>query len=613
MLNNGRMFARVVIMGATGVVLFLNMGCGKIFIRAPAEGQTQISTPFTLEAQKNENSSCSFRGGSFQAYLNKGQAGEINITSAFSRPPNSNIWTAGNYSLPTGTHVFYVEGRFSGSFCWGKFDSDSQQLQVSASPLPDLAVTTLNIVPASPTTADPTTATFVIANQGGVSAGATLVNLTRNATSIGTLNVPPLNSGANVTLTQNLTFPSAGSYTIVATVDPNDIITEASNANNSASTSVTVRDCSATDRVAALDAARERIARGDTMIDLNGDCVNEYRRVYGTGGQLIREEIDADGNGVAEMVWDHSSSTRTFTVDENGDGVFEYSEQAYTDAANPSILNVTVTEDTSDDGIPDYRITYAVNATTDSIQIQHAKDDDQDGTFSSTHTSTTTREQPYGGVSVEKTGVWACSDQEEQQIKDAYDQMLSEGWSCLNGMSPRLALDFLLTQAKSTIKVSCLPTTTPCGSVDTYRARWRWLLGTDELPILLGKGNFDGSNTCRPLKQVIFHELLHYVVGLHRYGNGLDDPGDRVFGCVNTCFGDSLGNPGNSRTCAACLGKKSGTSRCNSYPQVPCSADVPTYCKCNGTIYQNEATCGGACPVSLGCFVGQCQPLGPCR
>ncbi|MGB5082562.1 MAG: CARDB domain-containing protein, partial [Burkholderiales bacterium] len=444
--------------------------------------------------------------------MDKGQAGETNITSVFFRPSNSNIWTAANYNLPVGARTFYVEGRFVGAFCLSKLSSDSQQLVVSAPPLADLVVTALNVVPTSPSTADPTTATIVIANQGGVPAGATVANVTRNGTPIGTVNVPPLNSGGNVTLTQNLTFLAAGTYTIAVTVDPNDTIVEASNSNNSATVSTTVRDCSASDRIAALNAARQRIARGDSTIDLDGDCVNEYRRVYGTGGQLIREEIDTNQNGVPEMVWDHSSSTRTFTVDENEDGVIEYSEQAYIDTANPDVVHVTVTEDTSDDGVPDYRVTYAVDSASNVIQIQHANDNDQNGSFSSTHTSTTTREQPFGGLLVDKQGVWACSDQEEQQIKNAYNQMLSEGWSCLNGMSPRFALDFMLTHARSNIKVSCLPTQTPCGTVDTYRARWRWLLGFDELPILLGKGNFDGSGTCRPLRVVLFHELLHYEV-----------------------------------------------------------------------------------------------------
>lgn len=613
MTNSRRELVRVIVWMVGGVVLLLSTGCGKVFIRAPAEDQTSISTPFTLQAQKNGNAFCRFRSNTFRAFLDKGQSGETDITNAFSRPASSNIWSAENYSLPAGQHTFYVEGRFAGSFCYDKFDSDVQELNITVPPLPDLTIASLDIVPNSPSTSDLTTAEIVVDNQGGAASGPTVASVSRDGVAIDTVDVPAINAGASTTVSQNLSFPAAGTYALDVVVDPNDIIPEISNANNASTTTVTVRDCSGNDRVAALNAARERIARGDVSIDLDGDCLDEYTRSYGTGGDLIREEIDADGNGVAEMVWDHSSSIRTVTLDEDGDGVAEYSEQAFVDSGNSNVFHVTVTEDTSDDGIPDYRIEYSVDANSNDIELQHSKDEDQDGNFTSTHKSTSSREQFYGGVSIEEAGAWACSSQQAQQISDAYDQMLAEGWSCLNGMSPQLALDFLLTQARSTIKVSCLPDPTPCGAVDTYRAKWRWLFGFDELPILLGQGNFDGSGTCRPLKHVLFHELLHYVVGLHRYGNGLDDPGDSVFGCVDTCFGDVLGNPGNSITCAACLGKTNGTSRCGAYPPAACPSDVPTYCRCNEEIYQNEATCGGACPVNLGCFVGQCQTLGPCR
>lgn len=227
-----------------GVALIFNSGCGNIFIRTPTDSQTQINTPFTLQAQKNDNY-CSYKSGSFRAYLDKGQASQVDITSAFTRSLNSNIWTATDYPLPVGTHTFNVEGRFNGLLCWGKFDADSQTFEVLAPSLPDFTVKAFNINPTSPCTSDPTTATIVISNQGGVSASATTVDVKRNGTLIGTVNVQPLNNGADVTLSQNLTFPAAATYTIVAVVNPNNLITEASYANNSATTDITVRDCRA--------------------------------------------------------------------------------------------------------------------------------------------------------------------------------------------------------------------------------------------------------------------------------------------------------------------------------------------------------------------------------
>lgn len=107
------------------------VACGKIFIRSPADGQTNIYTPFTLQMQKN-NDGCSFNESSFHVYLDKNTNNSMEISSAFTRPGNSNIWTAQDYALPLGSHRLSVEGSFSGTFC--QSDSDSQQIYVRNNP-----------------------------------------------------------------------------------------------------------------------------------------------------------------------------------------------------------------------------------------------------------------------------------------------------------------------------------------------------------------------------------------------------------------------------------------------------------------------------------------------
>jgi len=107
------------------------LGCGSIFIRSPVPSQTRIYTPFTLEAQKNDQW-CSFDNNSFRAYLDKNTRSQLEISNSFTRPLNSNIWTAPNFNLPIGSHSLTVEGSFSGIFC--QRDSDTRQLSVSANP-----------------------------------------------------------------------------------------------------------------------------------------------------------------------------------------------------------------------------------------------------------------------------------------------------------------------------------------------------------------------------------------------------------------------------------------------------------------------------------------------
>ena len=114
-------------------------GCGKVFITSPGQDGMVVDSPFTLKAQKNDNT-CTFRDGSFQAYIDRGQAGQIDITGAFTRPSNSNIWTAADYPLPVGEHTLYVSGRFDGGLCWRNFDSDSLTFEVLETGLTELAI-----------------------------------------------------------------------------------------------------------------------------------------------------------------------------------------------------------------------------------------------------------------------------------------------------------------------------------------------------------------------------------------------------------------------------------------------------------------------------------------
>jgi len=122
-----------------GMLVLFTSGCGKVFIISPGQTQTVIDTPFTLQAQKND-STCTYRNGSFQAYIDKGQAGQVDISGAFTRPSNSNIWTATDYPLPIGDHTLYVSGRFDGSLCWRTFDSDSMTFEVIETGATELAI-----------------------------------------------------------------------------------------------------------------------------------------------------------------------------------------------------------------------------------------------------------------------------------------------------------------------------------------------------------------------------------------------------------------------------------------------------------------------------------------
>jgi hypothetical protein len=145
-----------------------------------------------------------------------------------------------------------------------------------------------------------------------------------------------------------------------------------------------------------------------------------------------------------------------------------------------------------------------------------------------------------------------------------------------------------------------------CRRNTSRRIRLISWFGRNELPIFIEPRGFTAQ--CGPLESTIFHEVSHFVFDLHEIGDGSDDPQDEVYGCERTCFGKAT-----SQTCAQCIGKKNGTPTCRQYPEVPCTADVPTLCTCDKKIYLDELECHVECPSGLACFFEGCAAHGPCR
>jgi hypothetical protein len=106
------------------------MGCGSIYVTEPANNETIDSESVTMRIQKNDRW-CSFSNGSFEAYVNRGLADEMEVTSSFTRPPNSNVWTATNFGLSPGSYTLWTRAEFTGSLCGsGRTDSDSSRFDV---------------------------------------------------------------------------------------------------------------------------------------------------------------------------------------------------------------------------------------------------------------------------------------------------------------------------------------------------------------------------------------------------------------------------------------------------------------------------------------------------
>ncbi|MBS7633578.1 hypothetical protein KEJ15_08210 [Candidatus Bathyarchaeota archaeon] len=105
--------------------------------------------------------------------------------------------------------------------------------------LPDLTVAFTSL-PQQFTAGTQYTITVTISNIGTASAGEFAVELRANNALVGTQTVSSLAAGASTTVTFSWTPASVGQYTLVATVDPENVVVELNENNNSATQTVTV-------------------------------------------------------------------------------------------------------------------------------------------------------------------------------------------------------------------------------------------------------------------------------------------------------------------------------------------------------------------------------------
>ena len=170
------------------------------------------------------------------------------------------------------------------------------------------------------------------------------------------------------------------------------------------------------DYAAAVVAARAALAGGATAVDLNGDGQTDYRVTRDGGGNILREELDLDQDGTAEMIWDFTGTTKTYREDRDHDGTPERTWDVTADTTDPTIVTYITARDTSGDGQVDYRVTYTVDPTADEVTLQLEEDVDLDGTFDWEESATTTRVQ-HAIASVSTSGPNACTPEKKPHLR----------------------------------------------------------------------------------------------------------------------------------------------------------------------------------------------------
>jgi hypothetical protein len=374
------------------------------------------------------------------------------------------------------------------------------------------------------------------------------------------------------------------------------------------------------DVVGASLAARTAYVGHATSIDLDGNGVAEWTLVWGAGDSPTHEEIDSNGDGMADLVWDRTDTSATHTADRNFDGTFEYTlSGTRASAATTDPVTYVVTEDTTDDFVPDFRTTFTVDPSSTSYDLAFESDAAQTGTWSDAGSTTVDLDQPRVPVHFPgSTDPGQCTPDQQMQLQNALDAAIANGTSCLFFADPSLANEFLRTAATANLSFDCGGSSANCGLSTTLGHTGGWLsslFGGADVHIQFSLSTFSTSQCGDSIESTVFHELMHYAIGPHNYGDGTQDPGDRVYGCEHMCYGSS-GGSGNGRDCAQCLGARNGTNRCNHFPPAMCPSSPPGFCTCRSRYmaYPTLTQCTVECPSGLSCFASACvDNRGPCR
>lgn len=194
-------------------------------------------------------------------------------------------------------------------------------------PLSDLTVTALAGDKALYEAGDTMTITGTVKNIGVGTASATTVRLTIPGIGTFSANVSALNAGASQTVTFSCTAPtslSAQTITMTALVDPNNLIEESNESNNSKTATVSINalrpdieivDSTITDWYAGMDVTVSATVRNNTaqpvpsiviLLSIDGVSYMESIPVAGNGSNLavFRITVPAAGNYTVNLIAD---------------------------------------------------------------------------------------------------------------------------------------------------------------------------------------------------------------------------------------------------------------------------------------------------------------------
>lgn len=355
----------------------------------------------------------------------------------------------------------------------------------------------------------------------------------------------------------------------------------------------------------AIDALQAKYKSGAVEIDFDCDGKVDWKLVR-EGGKVTKESIDFNGDGKDDYVVDRGSTPQVIRVDANFDGKWDLVIERKAGSTAGTFDFVELTDPTFRTGTLSYRRRYTLPAAKVTVVEESLA---TDGTWQEERT--TTSNWPVRKIDATIGGsAGACSDGDKAKIEKALEDV-EKSIDCLGGYDKSMARRAKWMLAVNDVSIFCKAEGAGeskfCASANNAHEACPFGFCT-EMTIQVTP---DGLNNpaCGALSSTLFHELMHYVAGLHRVDDGSADKNDPVYGCERLC-GANEATPEN---CAACLQTSTGDPRCVKAGGKPreCKQEIAGRCNCESRqkTYPTYTQCTVECPSGLGCAFSGCTEI----
>lgn len=352
---------------------------------------------------------------------------------------------------------------------------------------------------------------------------------------------------------------------------------------------------------AGLEAAHDALQGGATEAPLSADgCI---RMRLTPDGSATNEELVYDGVVVQRFA--HSAAGSSGEADRDHDGFFEHTLEVIRESADAGSAIVT---ELATDGTVLRRETYTLDADTLHRVVEI---DDGTGTLVIDEEVDAPRAQPdaiQGPVA--GTGAGSCTQAQADQIAMEMQQAIDRGLECASTYGiPGLEQHLSRAIPAQGIRLQCASAPGACAEIDMWSAIANLLGLGGEIVITIDPGNYFGAAACANHQQILLHELLHALIGIH---TGYDDPTqpesrihDRVYACAGLC-NDTMPT---KCQCASCLRTDVCDPRCAGLAE--CEPDLGAQCRCfaRPRWYPTMTECTVGCPSGLACFSATCRAV----